>query len=71
MGSLFLWIIEEYDLQPPFVNLWATLFFYLVALLFCKNWLKRFRKGPVEMLMRRFLLFNSTTTTTVEAKAPL
>ncbi|MCG6916382.1 MAG: DUF418 domain-containing protein [Deltaproteobacteria bacterium] len=71
MGSLLLWIIEQYELEPPFVNLWATLFFYLVALLFCKNWLKRFRKGPVEMLMRRFLLFNSTTTTTVEAKAPL
>ena len=71
MGSLLVWIIEEYEIEPPFVNLWASLLFYLVALLFCQSWLKRFRKGPVETFMRRFLLSNSTTTTTVEAKAPL
>jgi uncharacterized membrane protein YeiB len=71
MGTLLLWIIEERELEPPFANLWASLFFYLVALLSCQNWLKRFRKGPVETLMRRCLLFNSTTTRTVEAKAPL
>ncbi len=71
MGTLLLWIIEEFELEPRFFNLWASLFFYLVALLFCKNWLKRFRKGPVEILMRRFLLFNSAATTKVEAKVPL
>ena len=71
LGSILLWIIEEFELEPHFFNLWASLFFYLVALFFSQNWLKRFRKGPLEILMRRFLLFNTGGTTTVKAKAPL
>ena len=71
MGTLLLWIIEEFELEPPFLGLWASVFFYLAALLFCQNWLKRFRKGPLEILMRRFLLFSSATTTKVEARVPL
>jgi uncharacterized protein len=71
MGTILLWIIEEFELAPPIFNLWASLFFYLVALFFSQNWLKHFRKGPLEMLMRRFLLFNSGGTTAVKAKAPL
>jgi uncharacterized protein len=71
VGSILLWIIEEFELEPHFFNLWASLFFYLVALFFSQNWLKRFRKGPLEILMRRFLLFNTGGTTAVKAKAPL
>lgn len=71
VGSILLWIVDEFELEPPLLSLWASLFFYLAALLFSQNWMKRFHKGPLEMLMRRFLLFKSATTTTVEAKAPL
>jgi uncharacterized membrane protein YeiB len=71
VGGLLLWIIEELELEPRLFCLWASLFFYLVALLCSQNWIKHFHKGPLEMLMRRFLLFKSATTTTVEAKAPL
>jgi uncharacterized membrane protein YeiB len=71
VGGLLLWIIEEFDLEVGLFSLWASLFFYLVALFFSHHWMKRFRKGPLEMLMRRFLLFNSATTTAVEAKAHL
>jgi len=71
VGSILLWILEEFDLDPPLFSLWASLFFYLVALFFSQNWLKRFRRGPLEMLMRRFLSFSSAAKTTVEAKAPL
>lgn len=71
VGGLLLWIIEEFDLEVRLFSLWASLFFYLVALFFSQHWMKRFRKGPLEMLMRRFLLFNSATTTAVEAKAHL
>ena len=71
VGGILLWIIEEFELEPYFLTLWASLFFYLVALLFSQNWLKRFRKGPLEILMRRFLLFHGGGSTTVKAKAPL
>jgi len=71
VGSILLWILEEFDLGPRLFSLWACLFFYLVALFFSQNWLKRFRRGPLEMLMRRFLSFNSPAKTAVEAKAPL
>jgi len=71
VGSLLLWIIEEFELESRFFSLWASLFFYLAALFFSQHWMKRFRKGPLEMLMRRFLLFNRAATTAVEAKAPL
>ena len=71
VGSILLWIIEEFELEPHFLNLWASLFFFLVALYFSQKWLKRFPKGPLEILMRRFLLFSSATTTTIKAKAPL
>jgi len=70
VGSILLWITEEFELAPRLFSLWASLFFYLVALFFSQHWMKRFRKGPLEMLMRRFLLFNSGATTAVEAKAP-
>jgi uncharacterized protein len=69
LGSMLLWLIEEFELEPSFLSLWASLFFYLVALLFSQNWMKRFHKGPLEMLMRRFLLSNRGTTTKVGAKA--
>ena len=71
VGSILLWITEEFELAPRLFSLWASLFFYLVALFFSQHWMKRFRKGPLEMLMRRFLLFKSGATTAVEAKAHL
>ena len=67
VGSILLWIIEEFELEPHLLNLWASLSFYLVALLFLQNWLKRFSKGPLEILMRRFLWFNTGGTTAVKA----
>jgi uncharacterized protein len=71
VGTILLWMLEKFELDPPIFSLWASLFFYLVALFLSQNWLKHFSKGPLEMLMRRFLLFNSGATTAVKAKAPL
>ena len=71
VGSVLLVIMEECEFEPRPFSLWATLFFCLVTLFVSQKWLKRFRKGPLEMLMRRFLSFSSAATTTVEAKAPL
>ena len=71
VGSILVWMIEEFELMPDLLNLWASLSFYLVALFFSQNWLKRFRKGPLEILMRRFLWFNPGGTAAVKAKAPL
>jgi uncharacterized protein len=71
VGSILMWILEEFDLAPRLFSLWASLFFYLVALFFSQKWLNHFRKGPLEMLMRRFFSFNSAATTPIEVKAPL
>jgi uncharacterized protein len=69
VGSILLWILEELDLGPRLFSLWASLFFFLVALFVSHEWLNHFRKGPLEMLMRRFFSFNSAATTAVEVKA--
>jgi uncharacterized protein len=71
VGSILLWILEEFDLQPRLFSLWASLLFYLVALSFSQEWLNHFRKGPLELLMRRFFSFKSAATTAVEVKASL
>jgi uncharacterized protein len=71
VGTILLWVLEEFDLEPRLFSLWASLFFYLVALFLARRWLNHFRKGPLEILMRRFFSFSSAVPSAVEVKAPL
>ena len=71
VGSTLLWMLEELDLGPRLFSLWASLFFYFVALFCSQRWLNHFRKGPLETVMRRFFSFSRVTTTAVEVKTPV
>ena len=71
VGSTLLWMLEEFDLGPRLFSLWASLFFYFVALFCSQRWLNHFRKGPLETVMRRFFSFSRVTTTAVEVKTPV
>jgi uncharacterized protein len=57
VGTLFLKVIETLDVELFFFPVWGTIVFYTSGLVFSYYWTKRFRRGPLELLMRRFLVF--------------
>jgi len=57
VGTLVLNAIETLEMEPLFFPVWGTIVFYTSALLFAYYWTKRFRRGPLELLLRRFLVF--------------
>jgi len=57
VGTLFLKAIETREMELLFFPVWGTIAFYTSALLFSYYWIKRFRKGPLELFMRKFLVF--------------
>lgn len=71
VGSFFLQFMEVLEVEIFLLPISATIVFYLGALIFAHHWIKRYQKGPLEWLMRRFLLFNNPSGTTLPAKAPL
>jgi uncharacterized protein len=58
VGNLFLKAIETHEMELLFFPVWGTIVFYTSALLFSYYWTKRFRKGPLEFFMRKFLVFH-------------
>jgi uncharacterized protein len=58
VGNLFLKAIETREMELLFFPVWGTIVFYTSALLFSYYWKKRFRKGPLELFMRKFLVFH-------------
>jgi uncharacterized protein len=61
VGTLFLRAIEIHEMDLLFFPIWGTIVFYTSALLFSYYWTKRFRRGPLELVMRRFLVFHGPT----------
>jgi uncharacterized membrane protein YeiB len=57
VGTLFLKVIEMLEVELFFFPLWGTIVFYTSGLVFSYYWTKRFQRGPLELLMRRFLVF--------------
>jgi uncharacterized membrane protein YeiB len=57
VGTLFLKAVETLEMELVFFPLWGTMVFYTGAVLFAYYWMRRFGKGPLELLMRRFLVF--------------
>jgi uncharacterized membrane protein YeiB len=58
VAILVLGAIEALEMELLFFPIWGTIVFYTGALLFSHYWMKRFRKGPLELCMRRFLVFS-------------
>ena len=57
VGTLFLKTVETLEMEFVFFPLWGTVVFYTSAVLLAYYWMKRFPKGPLELLMRRFFVF--------------
>jgi len=55
VGSIVLLVMDQFELAYPLFAVWGTLAYFSVATLFCYYWNRRFKRGPLELLMRRFL----------------
>ena len=66
VGTLFLKAIETLEMELLFFPLWGTIIFYTGALLFSHYWMKCFLQGPLEFLMRRFLVFTGPPKTSLQ-----
>jgi uncharacterized membrane protein YeiB len=55
-GLTVLKAMESFGMEPLLFPVWATVLFYMGALLFAYHWKRRFQKGPLEWLMRLFLV---------------
>jgi uncharacterized membrane protein YeiB len=58
VGIFLLRVIETLELEYALSPIWWAAIFYTGALLLSYYWIKRFPKGPLELLMRRFLVFS-------------
>ena len=63
VGTLFVKAMETHEMDLLFFPVWVTIVFYTGALFFSHYWTKHFRKGPLELFMRRFLVFSGPTKT--------
>ena len=54
---IFMWVVDLFlygtDLSEPALFLFLTVFFFVAYLSLMSCWLKKFSKGPLELLMRR------------------
>jgi uncharacterized membrane protein YeiB len=57
-SGVLLCFISVFEMELVLSPVWTTFVFYLAALVFSSYWLKRFQKGPLELIMRRFLVFS-------------
>jgi uncharacterized membrane protein YeiB len=60
LGDLILDAAVVLNLKPALFPIWATFVFFAFALGFAYYWRKRFAKGPLEWVMRSFLVFPSS-----------
>ena len=58
LGSMVVGGSKILGVRPWLFPLWGTLLFILAALVFAHQWRKHFQRGPLEWLMRRFLVFS-------------
>lgn len=55
VGTLFILMMDLFDLEYPLFAIWGSISYFALATLFCTQWNGRFKRGPLELLMRRFL----------------
>jgi uncharacterized membrane protein YeiB len=67
-SGVLLYLISVFEMELSLSPVWTTFGFYLAALVFSSYWLKRFQKGPLEMLMRRFLVFSGSSKVAVQVQ---
>ena len=57
-GAIVLKMMQLFEAEPYLFTLWGSAIFYMSGMLFSRQWRKRFKKGPFEWIMRRFLIFH-------------
>ena len=58
LGAIVLEMMQLFEAETYLFTVWGSALFYMSGMLFSRKWRKRFKKGPLEWLMRRFLLFH-------------
>jgi len=56
IGSLVIWVLDLFELEYSLFSIWGTISFFIVAIIFCYKWNIQFKKGPLELLTRLFLV---------------
>lgn len=57
-GVIVLKMMQLFEAETYLFTVWGSAIFYMSGMLFSRQWRKRFKKGPLEWVMRRFLLFH-------------
>ena len=55
IGTAAVLMMDLFELTYPLFAVWGTISYFTVATVFCYLWNRRYKRGPLELLMRRFL----------------
>jgi uncharacterized membrane protein YeiB len=55
IGAIVILIMDFFELEYPLFPVWGTISYFVIATVFCYIWNIHFKRGPLELLMRRFL----------------
>ena len=64
IGTLVIWAMDFMDMETELFAIWGTLLYLMGALIFCMFWNKRYKRGPLELVMRQFLALPGRLTVT-------
>jgi uncharacterized membrane protein YeiB len=55
IGTTAILLMDLFEVNYSLFAVWGTVSYFISATLFCYFWNRRFKRGPLELLMRRFL----------------
>jgi len=55
IGTITILAMDFFELEYPLFAVWGSFSYFIAAMLFCHQWNIRHKRGPLELLMRRFL----------------
>ncbi|MDP2643781.1 MAG: DUF418 domain-containing protein, partial [Desulfobacterales bacterium] len=55
IGTIAILVMDYFDMDYPLFAVWGTLVYFITATFLCYQWNKRYKRGPLELLMRHFL----------------
>ena len=55
IGTIAILVMDCFELEYPLFAVWGSLLYFIGALFFCHQWNIRYKRGPLELLVRRFM----------------
>ncbi|MFC1815198.1 DUF418 domain-containing protein [Thermodesulfobacteriota bacterium] len=55
IGTITILAMDFFELEYPLFAVWGSFSYFIAAMFFCHQWNIRYKRGPLELLMRRFL----------------